>query len=793
MKDRLDAPSPRAARIRAAAVAAALLPALVAGAWAGPAVASGATADVALEVSFAPDAKLRLRGDRFAATTRAAASDVNAVVARHDVVRVERLVRESEASLDATRRRLLAAGVRDVPDLNRHYRIVASGGDERDRLLAALDALPAVDEVVAARKPPPPPASGDYTSLQSYGFAAPGGIGVAALAGLAGGTGQNVKIIDIEYAWNTAHEDLAKSVGGLIPNGTPSDPFPGEQARHGTAVLGEMIATPNAFGVTGLAAGAGIGMVNSNSTAGTGGFSVANAINVARLNLTPGDVMLVEQQTPGVPNSGIDGPSYVAPEYDTPEYDAIKLATQAGIIVVETAGNGGVNLDGAGYVTPFPRGKPDSGAIIVGAGSGTGACTGSPNSRMSFSTYGARVDLQGWGQCVTTTGYGNLYNADGLNAHYTSTFSGTSSSAPIVASAAALFSSIFKAVTGGRAPSPLAVRQRLIATGTPQFAGDSTHIGPLPNAAAAATGFDFTPPTVAFSAGPSGPGNDATPTFDFAASEPGSTLECRVGAAAFAPCGSPFTTSSLPDGAATFEVRATDAALNPGTATTRAFTVDTVAPAVSIVDGPPEPSTTATPTFTFASEPGATLACRAGAPLALGAPVACASPHTTPALADGPSVFEVQATDAAGNVGAASRAFTVAVPAVRVATPPPPPPPVAPPPAPPTFGPGAKLTVSAAGNGALTLPRPRITCPSLPPSCSVSLTAKLVSGRKTQIGTATRTIAAGKSATIGFRLNASARARLRRLGRIKASAAITARHGSAQAKRTVQLTINRRR
>jgi len=103
------------------------------------------------------------------------------------------------------------------------------------------------------------------------------------------------------------------------------------------------------------------------------------------------------------------------------------------------------------------------------------------------------------------------------------------------------------------------------------------------------------------------------------------------------------------------------------------------------------------------------------------------------------------------------------------------------------------MTVRAAGNGAVALPRPRITCPSLPPSCTVSLTAKLASGRKTQIATAKRTIAAGKFATIGFKLNASARARLRRLGQLKASAVLTARHGTAQAKRTVQLTIKRKR
>lgn len=789
MKDRLDAPSPRAARIRSAALGAVVLSLLAIGCWPGVA-ASAATSDVALQVSFDADAGVRLRGDHFVAPTRAAASDANAAIERHDVVRVERLFDEPEESLDATRRRLLAEGKRDVPDLNRYFRIVAADRAERDRLLAALDALPVVDDVIPEPRPAPPPA-GDYTPLQGYGFAAPGGIAVNAVAGLAGGTGENAKIVDIEYAWNPAHEDLAKAVGGLIPNGVPQDPF--NDTNHGTAVLGELVGTANGFGVTGLAAGGDIGMVNANSTAATGGYSVANAMNVARLNLTPGDVILVEQQTYGIPNSGIDQDSFVPTEYLSAVYDAIRLATLAGIIVVETAGNGGVNLDAPAYGAPFPGGKPDSGAIMAGAGSanasGVCAVTPPPRSRMYFSTYGARLDLQGWGECVATTGYGSHFNG-GPNALYTAAFNGTSSAGPIVAGAAALYSSMFQAATGGRAPNPLAVRSRLVATGTPQAAGDTTHVGPLPNVAAAVTGFDFTPPTVAVTGGPSGPTSDPTPTFEFAASEPPSTVECRLGAAAFSACSSPFTTPPLAEGAATFEVRATDVALNPGAATTRAFIVDTVAPTVSISDGPSGRTTTATPTFTFAaSEAGATFACRAGTPLVPGTFAACASPYTTGALADGASFFEVQATDAAGNTGAASsRAFTVAVPPP---TPPPPPPP--PPPAAPIFGPGTRMTVRVPASGTVALPRPRITCPTRPPNCAVTLTARLFSGARTRVGTASRTVAAGRSATVSFRLNASARTRLRRRGQYKVNVAITASHAAAETRRTVQATLKRKR
>jgi len=332
-------------------------------------------------------------------------------------------------------------------------------------------------------------------------------------------------------------------------------------------VLGELIATANKFGVTGLTRGSAIGLANAFAL--DTGYTPANAVNLARQNLSAGDVILLEQQWQGIPGTGSEAVAYVPSEYLASVYDAIKLATQSGIIVVEAAGNGGVNLDNTAYTAPFPDGKADSGAIIVGAGSG--GCSSPANSRLSFSTYGARVNLQGWGQCVTTTGYGSLFNG-GTNARYTAGFNGTSSAAPIVASAAALYSSVFQArAPGGVAPTPQAVRKRLVDTGTVQGAGG--HVGPLPNVAAATTNFDFTPPTVTISGGPTGTTTNATPTFAFAASEGSSTLECRMDAAEFAPCVSPLTVATLANGAHTFEAKATDAAPNPGSPASRAFTV----------------------------------------------------------------------------------------------------------------------------------------------------------------------------------------------------------------------------
>jgi len=84
---------------------------------------------------------------------------------------------------------------------------------------------------------------------------------------------------------------------------------------------------------------------------------------------------------------------------------------------------------------------------------------------------------------------------------------------------------------------------------------------------------DTTPPATTITAGPSGPTGDP-PTFQFTASEAGSTFECSVDGGTFIACSSPFTAPSLPAGPHTFAVRARDGAGNVGPATTVSFTVE---------------------------------------------------------------------------------------------------------------------------------------------------------------------------------------------------------------------------
>ena len=122
---------------------------------------------------------------------------------------------------------------------------------------------------------------------------------------------------------------------------------------------------------------------------------------------------------------------------------------------------------------------------------------------------------------------------------------------------------------------------------------------------------DVTAPKTTFSAGPSGPTNDNTPVFQFKANDDGATYECQVDSGGWQTCGSPATTTPLPDGPHTFSVRATDAVFNvEAPPVTRSFTVDTVAPNATITKKPPKRFFKQRVKFKFATdEPGATFQC----------------------------------------------------------------------------------------------------------------------------------------------------------------------------------------
>lgn len=110
---------------------------------------------------------------------------------------------------------------------------------------------------------------------------------------------------------------------------------------------------------------------------------------------------------------------------------------------------------------------------------------GRPGTPRLFELWLARVDEQGWGENVTTTGYGDMFNPDNdVRRYYTRSFNGTSSATPIVASTVLAIQGVRQAC--GLPPlRPLEMRNLLARTGTRQGEPLTTNIGPLPNLAAA--------------------------------------------------------------------------------------------------------------------------------------------------------------------------------------------------------------------------------------------------------------------------------------------------------------------
>jgi hypothetical protein len=446
-----------------------------------------------IEVKFVEGSSYRLRQGQMVTLGNDNFSALQSVLKSYPVRSVERLFTQPEADITADKSMLEAVSNEQMPDLNLWYRFTVGPGTNAEALIDALNALPEVEIAYPTSLPAPPPSNIDFAartaksltqpelvtpsfiSQQGYLNPATNGIDAQFAWTLGGGTGNHVVIVDVEYSFNQSHEDLPSVpvIGGVmfidIPNGFTND--------HGTAVLGELVALNNGLGVKGIAYGAVAKFSSPCFDAACNTYNPANAINIARTNITTGDIILIEQQTPvcGTPDYG---PS----EWEQAVFDAIKVATTAGRIVVEAAGNGNVNLDGAGCQNKFNRSVRDSGAIIVGAGAPP-SFPQADRSRLDFSSYGNRVDVQGWGEWVVTTGYGDLQTGAGPNEWYTAGFNGTSSASPIVAGGAALLSSI--AQQRGLPHSPAFIRSVLMSTGSPQQAAPgfpvSQRIGPRPN------------------------------------------------------------------------------------------------------------------------------------------------------------------------------------------------------------------------------------------------------------------------------------------------------------------------
>jgi hypothetical protein len=235
---------------------------------------------------------------------------------------------------------------------------------------------------------------------------------------------------------------------------------------------------------------------------------------------------------------------------------------------------------------------------------------------------------------------------------------------------------------------------------------------------------DRTAPNTSIASGPAAVTTSTSASFGVAASEPNSTLACKIDGGGWASCASPKAYSGIGTGIHTFSARATDAAGNVDpTPAVQAWTVaaivvplappapapptpeaptppapappappaDTTAPETSIADGPADGSTSTDASFAISSsESDSTFACE----LDDSSWAECSSPASYSNLTVGTHTFSVQATDAAGNTDTtpASQTWTV-----EAATPPPPPADTTPPETTITGGPKSNTTATDAG------------------------------------------------------------------------------------------------
>jgi hypothetical protein len=312
-----------------------------------------------------------------------------------------------------------------APNFLTYFSVPCPSPVNPEEVMAAFDSLPTVEFAYIASGPTKPPGvilSPNEGAKQGYLGAAPTGIDAHFAWGVTGGDGAaaNLQFVDIERGWTIRpgiaydHEDLPPGINLIW--GSNNDYF-----GHGAAVLGVICAVP---GNTGPANGGlyprdcvGItprvpNIMVSSVLPGPNLVSRENAIAAAIDRLLPGrvarpgDVLLLEDQVnaygyyPPDLRGGQGWAMYVGLPVETEPalFDVIREATALGIIVIEAAGNGGLDLD---QFTPSPddRWGQDSKAIVVAA-----ATSAVPHDYQYASNFGRRMDCYAWGDLVYSAG-----------------------------------------------------------------------------------------------------------------------------------------------------------------------------------------------------------------------------------------------------------------------------------------------------------------------------------------------------------------------------------------------------
>ena len=277
---------------------------------------------------------------------------------------------------------------------------------------------------------------------QNYLDASPAGID-AKFAWTKGGDGDGtIQLIDVEQGWFLDHEDFPLTNLGdkIISKITLLSGINKQFKGHGTEVLGVILAQDNDIGGIGITPNVKANVISIWRQLPDAKPNTADAISDALTHLVSGDVLLIELQ---------QEKSLLPVETDIAVFKIISMGIAKGIVIIESAGNGGADLDTLKFANArgqqkkffLKRGNAeieqdiafqDSGAIMVGA-----ATSGVPHERFegsngsNGSNYGGRIDCYAWGNNITTTGN----NGNGGTTAYTSNFGATSGASAIIAGA----------------------------------------------------------------------------------------------------------------------------------------------------------------------------------------------------------------------------------------------------------------------------------------------------------------------------------------------------------------------
>lgn len=139
-----------------------------------------------------------------------------------------------------------------IADLNLYFFLFLPPDVSEGHTIDALNALDIVELAEPVSRPAPAPLPPDFQPNQGYLASAPEGINAAGTWASYQTRGAGVKLADIEYDFNSSHQDLPSiTIIGNPPSVPPN--LGADQREHGAAVLGQLAALKNGWGTTGIA------------------------------------------------------------------------------------------------------------------------------------------------------------------------------------------------------------------------------------------------------------------------------------------------------------------------------------------------------------------------------------------------------------------------------------------------------------------------------------------------------------------------------------------------------------